>query len=60
MGEGVWGNSERCTGGQTSRYEAAQGNKEAEEEASCERVKEHKLGEGEHNENRRKGSRGSG
>lgn len=60
VGEEGWGSSERCAGGQTSRYEAAQGNKEAEGEASCERVKERKLGEGEHNKNRRRGSRGSG
>lgn len=57
---GGGGGSERCAGGRTSRYETAQGNKEAEGDASCERVKERKPGEGEQNENRRRGSRGGG
>lgn len=60
VGGGGWESSKRYAGRRTSRYEAVQGNKEVEGDASCERVKEHEPGEGEHNDSRRRGSRGGG
>lgn len=58
--EEVGGAVRRGGGGRTSRYEAVQGNKEVDGEVSSERVKERGPGEGEHNENRRRGNRRGG